>query len=198
MRACTVLGLLLTLLVGATVALGNEAGGAPVRLHSVQADFTQEKHLKILVRPLISQGTLTFQAPQSLRWEYLRPIHTVLLLHDGRINKLIKREGKFEQDNGVGMDAMQIVLQDIGSWLDGRFSDNHFFTVSRTGEKTVILRPREPGMEAVIKRIELRLGDELGVVDRVTIVESDEATTELIFSGVILNQEIPAQRFTEP
>jgi outer membrane lipoprotein-sorting protein len=36
------------------------------------------------------------------------------------------------------------------------------------------------------------------VVDRVTIVEGDEATTVLTFSRVILNQDIPAQRFSSP
>jgi Outer membrane lipoprotein-sorting protein len=198
MRARTVLSTLLALFMGVTVATGGETDTVSVRIRSVQADFTQEKHLKILARPLISQGTFVFQAPQSLRWEYLHPIHTVLMLHDGRITKLIKREGKFEQDNGTGVDVMQIVLQDIGSWLDGRFSDNPFFTVSRTGEHTLVLSPKDRNLETVIKRIELRLSDEVGVVNHVTIVEDDEAATELTFSRVILNQEIPARRFTGP
>jgi len=193
-----VLSLVLILFVGATVAWGGEAGGPPARLRSVQADFTQEKHLKILARPLISQGTLAFQAPQSLRWEYLRPIHTVLLLHDGRIDKLIERDGRFEQDNGTGVDAMRIVLQDIGSWLDGRFADNPLFLVTRPSERKVVLTPKEPGMQAVISRIELYLGAQEGVVNRIVIVEGDEATTELTFSRVVLNQEILAQRFTAP
>jgi len=199
-RVRAALSLLLPLFVfaGAALVRANETGAAPARLRSVQAEFTQEKHLKILARPLISQGILLFQTPQSLRWEYLRPIHTVLLLHDGQISKLIEREGAFEQDNGVGMDAMQVVLQDIGNWLDGRFSDNPFFTVSRTGERTLVLSPKEQGFTTVIKRIELHLGEEAGVVDRVAIVEGDEARTELIFSQVILNREIPAQRFTDP
>jgi outer membrane lipoprotein-sorting protein len=196
--ARVVLNLLLILLVGATVAWGDGASGTSTLLRSVQADFTQEKHLKILARPLISQGTLVFQAPQSLRWEYLHPIHTVLLLHDGRIDKLIERDGRFEQDNGAGVDAMRIVLQDIGSWLDGRFGDNPVFQVSRPNERKVVLPPKEPGMQAVISRIELYLGAQEGVVDRIVIVEGDEATTELIFSRVVLNQEIPAQRFTAP
>lgn len=195
MNKHAVLSVLLILFLGVAVARGD---GTSARLRSVQADFTQEKHLKILVRPLISRGTLTFQAPQSLRWEYLHPIHTVLLLHDGRIDKLIERDGRFEQDNGAGVDAMRIVLQDIGSWLDGRFGDNPVFQVSRPSERKVALTPKEPGMQVVISRIELYLGAQEGVVDRIVIVEGDEATTELTFSRVVLNQEIPAQRFTAP
>jgi outer membrane lipoprotein-sorting protein len=193
-----VLSLLLSLFVGVAAAWSGEAGGTAARLRSLQADFTQEKHLKILARPLISHGTLTFQAPGSLRWEYLKPLHTILLLHEGRIDKLIERDGRFEQDNGAGVDAMRIVLQDIGSWLDGRFSDNPLFAVSRTGVQMLVLRPKDPGMETVISRIELYLGAREGVVERITIVEGEEARTELIFSRVVLNQEIPAQRFTAP
>jgi outer membrane lipoprotein-sorting protein len=193
-----VLSLLLSLFVGVAAAWGGETGGTSARLRSVQAEFTQEKHLKILARPLISHGTLTFQAPGALRWEYLRPLHTVLLLHDGRIDKLIERDGRFEQDNGTGVDAMRIVLQDIGSWLDGRFSDNPLFAVSRTDAQMLVLRPKDPGLETVISRIELYLGSQEGVVERIIIVEGDEASTELTFSRVVLNQEIPAQRFTAP
>ncbi|WP_310601362.1 outer membrane lipoprotein carrier protein LolA [Desulfobulbus sp.] len=198
MSARLVWCLMLSLLLGATVARGDGADAASTRLRSVQADFTQEKHLAILTRPLISRGTLAFQAPGSLRWEYLRPIHTVLLLHDGRIDKLIERDGRFERDNGAGVDAMRTVLQDIGSWLDGRFGDNPLFAVSRTGAQTLVLTPREPGLETVIKRIELRLGAQEGVMDRITIVEGDEAVTVLTFSQVILNRDIPAQRFAVP
>lgn len=196
MNKHAVLSLLLSLFVGASVAWGD--GASSGRLRSVQADFTQEKHLKILARPLISRGTLTFQAPQSLRWEYLHPIHTVLLLHDGRIDKLIERDGRFEQDNGSGVDAMRIVLQDIGSWLDGRFSDNPVFQVSRPSERKVVLTPKEQGMQAVISRIELHLGAQEGVVERIAIVEGEEAATELTFSRVVLNEKIPAQRFAAP
>jgi len=191
------LALLLTLLLP-TLAWGGLDNAEPTRLRSVQAEFTQVKHLKILARPLISQGTLAFQAPQSLRWEYLRPLHTVTLMHEGRLQKLIERDGRFEPDHGAGVNAMGIVLQDIGSWLDGRFSDNPLFAVSRTGEQTVVLSPKDPNLEAVIKRIELHLGAREGVVDQVTIVEGDEATTELTFSRVVLNQDIAVQRFTAP
>ena len=42
-------------------------------IQSIQAAFTQEKHLQILARPLKSHGRLIFAAPDRLRWEYLAP-----------------------------------------------------------------------------------------------------------------------------
>ncbi|MBV5318216.1 MAG: hypothetical protein JZU50_10460, partial [Desulfobulbaceae bacterium] len=95
--------------------------------------------MKILVRPLLSRGVFAFQAPQSLRWEYLSPLHSLLLMHDGRMQKMIERDGRFEPDNGAGVDSMQVILQDIGSWLDGRFTDNPMFKVTRPDDRTIVL-----------------------------------------------------------
>jgi outer membrane lipoprotein-sorting protein len=198
MRVHAFLCLLFCLFLGPAAVWGNPTGGAAVRLRSVQADFTQEKHLEILARPLVSQGVFAFQTPQSLRWEYLRPLHSILLLHEGRMHKLIEREGGFEQDNGSGVDAMRVVLQDIGSWLDGRFTDNPLFQVTRAGEGTVVLTPKEQGLQAVISRIELQLGPEEGVVEQVTIFEGPESFTQLRFTNTVLNREIPTGTFTQP
>jgi outer membrane lipoprotein-sorting protein len=192
----TMLACCLCLLLPAVV-WGNPAVDRPVRLRSVQAEFTQEKHLKILVRPLISHGVFAFQAPGSLRWEYLRPLHSILLMHNGKMQKLMERDGRFEQENGTGMDSMQIVLQDIGNWLDGRFTDNPMFIVSR-GEDRIVLTPKEQGLQSIISRIELHPGQEQGVIERVTIVEGPDAFTTLTFRTPVLNREIPESTFTGP
>ena len=72
-----------------------------IRLDSVQAYFSQEKHLKILVRPLISTGRFVFQAPGSLRWEYSTPLRSVLIMHDGRIKKYVEVNGKLTEERGL-------------------------------------------------------------------------------------------------
>ena len=60
-------------------------------IQSIQADFTQEKHLQILSRPLQSHGRLIFAAPDRLRWEYQAPLPSVLLMDEGRIQRFVNR-----------------------------------------------------------------------------------------------------------
>lgn len=170
----------------------------PVRLHSVQADFTQEKHLPILARPLISHGRFVFQAPGSLRWEYLDPLHSVLLMHKGAITKLVEREGQLQPDHGTGIDAMGVILEEIGSWLDGRFTNNPLFKVTRVDANTVQLTPREAGLRTIINHIELHLGQEAGMLKSVIIVEDVDSYTRLTFTNEILNARIPDQMFIVP
>ena len=131
---------------GLAAAWAGATGGLSARLRSVQADFTQEKHLKILVQTAgLPTGPSPFRpripcvgntAPPSIRF---------CCMHDGRIDKLIERDGRFEQDNGAGVDAMQVVLQDIGSWLDGRFTDNPLFTVTRAANAPWYSPPKSRG-----------------------------------------------------
>ena len=168
----------------------------PVQLRSVQADFIQEKHLKILARPIVSTGSFTFQAPQSLRWEYRTPIRSILLMHGGKVRKFVEREGVLAEDKGMRLDAMQVVLAEISNWLDGRFTDNAMFTVSFPKKQTILLTPKEQGFAALISSIELKLGEQAGLLDKVIIFEGPDASTSLTFSNRIINKEIPAAVFT--
>lgn len=176
---------------------GAENKGGPVQLRSVRADFIQEKHLKILARPIISTGSFTFQAPQSLRWEYRTPIRSILLMHGGKVRKFVERDGVLAEDKGMRLDAMQVVLSEISNWLDGRFTDNAMFTVSFPKKQTILLTPKEQGFAALISSIELKLGDQAGLLDKVIIFEGPGAFTSLTFSNRMLNQEIPAAVFTQ-
>ncbi len=169
-----------------------------VRLKSIQADFIQEKHLKILVRPLVSTGTFTFQSPQSLRWEYRTSVPSILLMHGSKVKKFVEKEGRFVEEKGMRLDSMQVVLAEISNWLDGRFSDNDMFTVSFSDERTILLTPKEKALAGFISKIELKLGDRKEYLDSVTIFEGPESYTTMIFSNRVLNQEIPATVFTDP
>lgn len=178
-------------------AMAGESAPASLRLRSVQADFVQEKHLNILAHPIISKGIFLFQAPQSLRWEYKSPVHSVLLLHGGKVEKFVEREGRVEEEQGGPLTSMQVVISEISNWLDGRFTDNAMFAVSFPKKHLVLLTPKDAGLAALISRIELKLADQPGLLDEVTIFEGPGSFTRLTFSNRVLNRDIPPSRFTK-
>jgi outer membrane lipoprotein-sorting protein len=187
----------LGLFLFAPVCFGQTADQEPVVLQSIQADFIQEKHLKILVRPIISTGTFIFQAPQSLRWEYRTPVPSILLMHGGRVKKFIEKDSLLVEDKGMGLDSMQVVLGEISNWLDGRFSDNDMFSVSFPDKSTVLLTPKEQALAGMISKIELKLADRKGLLDEVIIFEGPDSYTKMIFKNRALNKEIPVSVFTD-
>jgi outer membrane lipoprotein-sorting protein len=158
---------------------------------SVQADFVQEKHLPILARPLVSKGVFYYQAPGSLRWEYRSPVQSILISHDGRVRRLVSTGATgFHEESGAGLEAMQVVVEEISHWLAGRFDDNPMFQARLEPGKRIVLVPRENAFQKVIQRIVLNLGQEPGVMKSVIIYESDNAFTELTFQNTVLNAKI--------
>ena len=175
------------------VGIQDKAG----EINSVMANFIQEKHLKILSKPLISKGTFYYQIPQSLRWEYTSPFQSILLIHNGNIKRHIKGNDGFIQDSGVELQAMQVVLQEITPWLRGRFNDNpNFNAVLEPGPK-IVLTPKEKSFAAIIQRIELMLSNQPGIIETVRIYENDNSYTKFMFNNVRLNKSLKVSLFQE-
>src|SRR5574341_1458734 len=57
----------------------NSLKEASRNIRSVKAEFLQKRSLPILTKPLFSEGKLFFSIPNSLRWEYLSPLRSVML-----------------------------------------------------------------------------------------------------------------------
>jgi len=175
------------------VGIQDKAG----EIKSVTANFIQEKHLKILSKPLISKGTFYYQAPQSLRWEYTSPFQSILLIHNGNIKRYIKGRYGFKQDTAIELQAMQVVLQEITLWLRGRFNDNpNFNAVLESGPK-IVLTPKEKSFAAIIQRIELMLSKQPGIIETVRIYENDTSYTKFMFNNVRLNKPLQDSLFQE-
>ncbi len=162
---------------------------------SVSADFMQEKHMKILSRPLVSKGKFYYQSPGSVRWEYLSPIRSVLLMHDGEIRRYIQKNDDMIEDKGAHLQSMGIVLQEISRYLDGRFDENPSFSARMEPGRKVVLTPKEASLASLISRIELDLSGRKGLIDSVTIFESEASYTKLVFSNALLNEKIPDTLF---
>jgi outer membrane lipoprotein-sorting protein len=157
---------------------------------SVRAGFTQEKHMKILARPLVSEGILLFQSPDSLRWEYQHPVQSVLLLHNGQTRRFVQKNGNLVEDASANLQSMQVVVQEITQWLNGRFDDNPMFTARLEPGRKIVMTPREESFARLIQRIEVFLSDRPAVIKSVMIFESQDSFTKLEFKDVILNQKL--------
>ena len=171
------------------------------KIASVSAYFTQSKHMKILSRPLVSQGRFYFQAPNSVRWEYSAPVKSVLLMSPGGIKRYTSGSGGFVEDASARLTSMQIVLQEISRWSRGQFTNNEHFSASleRGKEPRIVLTPREKGLADMISRIVIVLSpDRPGVIRSVQIFENKGNYTLFEFRDVQLNVPLKASLFREP
>jgi len=169
-------------------------------ISSVQADFVQSKHLKILTKPLLSQGRFCFQKPDSVRWEYDAPVRSVLLMNKGKVKRYTAGSRGMTEEFGEGISSMHVIVQEISLWSQGRFEESaHFKGEIKDGrELSIVLTPRDESFALIIKRIIIVPSPELkGGIKLVKIVESEGNETLLEFSNVSLNEKISPSVFSQ-
>ena len=165
------------------------------QVYTVRCDFIQEKHMKILANPLVSKGVLYFKVPGSLRWEYMSPVRSILLMYKGKTKRFIMRKDGFIEDSSANLQAMGFVLKEITMWLNGRFDENPQFAATLKAGHKILLLPKEKSFSMMIQKIELILSDRPGTIKSVIIYESDNSFTKLVFKKSILNDKIDDSMF---
>jgi outer membrane lipoprotein-sorting protein len=170
-----------------------------VRIQTISADFVQKKFMKILSKPLVSEGKFYFAAPSSIRWEYSKPLKSVVISGEGTTRRYIASGGKMMEDKTGGAQAMKIVLDEVAGWMSGKFTSNPSFTATlREGSSTVItLTPVGKGMAGMIERIEITISRKDMSVKSVRIIESASAETRIDFQHVVINKEINPSVFQD-
>jgi Outer membrane lipoprotein-sorting protein len=186
--------------VGANAASLADMQEAAGSIRSISADFIQEKHMKILVKPLVSKGSIRFQSPDALRFEYREPIKNVLIMQGKSVSRYIQKENTFIRDNASAMGAMTVVMDEISQWLKGDFNTNVFdATIEEAPEPgRIILVPKEKAISSFIQEIVLVLSEQPGVFKEVVIRENQNSYTRLRFEKATLNEDINPDVFSAP
>jgi outer membrane lipoprotein-sorting protein len=169
------------------------------RISTISADFVQKKFMKILSKPLVSEGKFYYTAPDSIRWDYSKPIKSVVISDKGNTKRYIASGGKMVEDKTGGAQAMKIVLDEVAGWMSGKFTSNPSFTATlKEGSNTQItLTPVGKSMVGMIEKIEITASRKDASIKSVRIVESATAETRIDFQHVVLNQEIQPSVFQD-
>jgi outer membrane lipoprotein-sorting protein len=172
-------------------------------IRSIETSFVQTRTLKILTRPLISRGVMAYRRPNDLRWEYQSPLQTLLVVHGGDVQRWIKHGASWVPDASAKLEAMKIVLGEIGLWLDGNFAASRTFKpelrrATTSAPAHVDLVPIDPSLGRIISRIAITFGAQPGTVSAIDIVEDREGVTHIAFENATFNRAIPDERFRAP
>jgi outer membrane lipoprotein-sorting protein len=168
-------------------------------IRSVKAEFVQKRYLKILTKPLLSEGKLFLCIPDSLRWEYLNPLRSVMLQKGNTIQIYNFSEGVWKPEMAQAVEARRMVLAEISQWFQGRFDESkafkHLYSPGPPARVTMV--PGE-GINRFILRIEIVLSAKPGVIDRVEIEEPEGSRTSIEFRNVEINSSFSSEVFEKP
>jgi outer membrane lipoprotein-sorting protein len=170
-----------------------------IKIKTLQADFIQKKSMKILSRPLVSEGRLYFAVPDSFRWEYFKPLKSIVIAYKNTTRRYIYADGKMVEDKTGGAQAMKIVLNEIAGWMNGRFDLNPSFkaNIKKAENTRITMTPVEKSMAGFIEKIEITLSPKAGVVKTVKIFEGADNFTQINFNNVKINEAINPSVFQD-
>jgi outer membrane lipoprotein-sorting protein len=169
-------------------------------IRSVKAEFLQKRCLQILTKPISSEGKLFFYTPDSLRWEYLSPLQSVMLQKGNNIQIYNFIDGVWKPEMTQANHSRRMVFVEIINWFQGRFDESKAFehSYSPGPPERVILVSKE-GIDKFINRIEIVLSAARpGIVDRVEIEEPGGSRTTIEFKNVEINSSFSSEVFEKP
>jgi len=191
--------LLLSLPVSASADSFEQLRKDSANIKTIKARFVQKKFMKILTKPLISEGRFYYVAPDSFRWEYLKPLRSAVIAYKGDTRRYVVSGGKMIEDKAGGMQAMKIVLGEVTGWMSGKFDQNPSFAATlKEGTNTQItLTPVGKSMSGMIEKIEITVSKKAAAVKSVKIIENANAFTQIDFSDMEVNKVISDKTFQD-
>jgi outer membrane lipoprotein-sorting protein len=169
-------------------------------VETLDGEFTQHNRIKLFKKELVSRGRLRFRRPRQIRWEYLEPDPSTLVLDGQRVT--LRMPGTAPQVFDLERDAtMRAVFEQLLLWLQpgalGRARDDYALTAGGTAEApTLTLLPKEGSvMGRAFRRVELRLDGKSWLLRGILLVERNGDEKEIAFTRLLRNAKLPGDSF---
>lgn len=147
-------------------------------------DFHQQKHLKVLHKPLISTGMFTYHQSKGVIWKTLTPVASLLLVNE---SKLLTGQGEQAVPAAFGKVFKAILGGDISALTEG-------FEITGTDQKTswqLELTPKDDMLKKVIITMVLSGDTELRELE---IREAGGNITHITFNNITHPEQLTGEQ----
>ena len=171
---------------------------AAAAMKTMQCDFVQTKHLKMLSEEMVSKGRMCYQQSQCLRWEYTSPYdYTLIINHDKVLLKNRQRQDVIDvNQNRFFKEIASIMMNSVvGNCLNDDKSFKSTVT-ARGGEWVATLTPQRRDMKQMFKEIVLHFSQREAMVTQVELIEKNGDRTTIELKNVKTNETISPDMFT--
>ena len=174
-------------------ALVDRMQGFYERTQDFTADFRQEYVYKTFNRTVVSTGTVAFQKPAKMRWEYQAPSKRSFVLSGELIYAL---DPEAQTLTKASLPTSQLSASVTFLWGKGKLSDE--FVISRTECKECVgtlltLVPKKP--DARFREVQLDIDPKTAQVRRSIVIDPDGSRNTIAFSSLKTNVGLPKETF---
>ena len=165
---------------------------AAAALQTMQCDFLQTKHLKMLRQELTVQGKMYYQKSDKLRWEYTEPYQYIFILNGDKV--LLKHQNRHDiidvNQNKLFKGIAQIMMNSV---VGGCLTDDKRFqtTITSTPKEWIAtLLPLRNDMKQLFQTIIIHFNRQTSMVAVVELVEKNDDKTIITLRNIRQNEPI--------
>lgn len=170
---------------------------AAAQLSSMQCDFVQTKHLKMLNKSMVSNGKMYYQKSNKLRWEYTTPYKYTFILNGSKA--LVKNNNRTDvvdtNKNRMMKEIGRVMMNTVmGNCLQ---NDKDFKTsiAATQTEYIATLLPQRKDIKSMFQKIILHFNRKNSMVSSVELVEKNGDRTVIELKNVKTNVSISQSMF---
>lgn len=172
-------------------------GQAAASVKSMQCDFVQTKHLKMLGDKVVSLGVMYYQQSDKLRWEYVSPYKYTFILNGNKVQiKNDKRTDVIDVErNKLFKEIARIMMSSV---VGDCLNDTRSFKTTITDGNTswvATLVPQRKEMKQMFSSIRLYFNKKSSMVSMVELVEKNGDKTFIELKNVKTNGQIASSTF---
>ena len=167
-------------------------------MKTMQCDFTQTKHLKMLNDKMTSKGRMYYQQTNRLRWEYTSPYSYTFILNDDKV--LLKNKQRNDvidvNKNKLFREIARIMMNSVvGTSLTDDKSFKSTITTNNS-EWIASLLPQRKDLKQLFQKIILYFNRTNAMVKQVELIERNGDRTVIELNNIRTNEKISADMFT--
>lgn len=179
-------------------AVKSQINAVAAKLHTMQCDFVQTKHLRMLNDKMVSRGRMYYVQPNKLRWEYTTPYTYTFVLNNSQV---MMSRGKKNQVIDVNQSKVfkEITRIMMNSVVGKCLTDGNDFKTSIAGTQTewiATLVPLKKNMKQMFQTIKIHFNKQRSMVSVVELHEKNGDRTVIELKNVRTNQNINGNLFT--
>lgn len=168
------------------------------KVHTLTADFKEEKISQLLAKPAVSHGRFSYEAPDKVRWEYEKPTPITLVIQGDEMTTWFRDLGRADkvkvsrysrrvlQYMGAGVSVNRLLSYfEVALWQPGGTDQDY----------RLDLIPRYDRLRKHLKTMTVWIDSRTYLMTRLRYEEPDGDRTEYDLSHLVVNQPLPADRF---
>ena len=171
---------------------------AAAKIKTMQCDFVQTKHLKMLNDKMVSKGRMYYQQSDKLRWEYTAPYTYTFVINGSKVMMRNNRRNDVidVNQNKVFREIARIMMSSVvGNCLNN--PKDFKATISSDKDQWIAtLTPQRKDLKTMFQTIRLYFDRQKQMVQKVELTEKKGDKTVIELTNAKTNTPINANTFS--